>query len=258
MSGGEALHGAPATVLVTGATSGIGQALAQRYARPGRTLILQGRDAGRLEAVAAECTARGATAIPFAADLLALDRYTAGLAAIASERPIDLAIVNAGISSADRGAGESWKDIERVIDVNIRAAMATAATVVPAMRARGRGQIAFVSSLAAWHGLPLTPAYCASKAALKAYAEALRPSLAAHGIAVSVVLPGFVKTPMSDAFPGTKPFMISAEEAAARIERGLAANRARIAFPQPLAFGAWLLAVLPAPLSQRLVRRLGF
>jgi short-subunit dehydrogenase len=115
-----------------------------------------------------------------------------------------------------------------------------------------------VSSLAAWHGLPLTPAYCASKAALKAYAEALRPSLATHGIAVSVVLPGFVKTPMSDAFPGTRPFMITAEDAAERIERGLAANRARIAFPQPLAFGAWLLAVLPASVSQRLVRRVGF
>jgi short-subunit dehydrogenase len=244
----------PAIVLITGASAGIGRALALHYAQAGRTLVLHGRDESRLREVCGECEARGARVTPLPFDLADAEGFRNMLEGLAVTTPVDLAIVNAGTSHANRGEGESWEDIERVLDVNVRAALATVSALVPSMRQRRRGQIALISSLAAYHGLPLTPAYCASKAALKAYGEALRGWLAPEGIAVNVVLPGFVRTAMSDSFPGSKPFMISAQEAARRIEEGLARDRGRIAFPQPLAAGAWLLGALPAPLSQALAR----
>jgi short-subunit dehydrogenase len=126
------------------------------------------------------------------------------------------------------------------------------------MRRRGAGQIAIVSSLAAYFGLPITPIYCASKAAMKGYGEALRGWLAPQGIAVNVVMPGFVRTPMSERFPGPKPWLMSPERAATLIRCGLQRNRARIAFPRTLAFGMWCLSVLPAALSQWMVRVAGF
>jgi hypothetical protein len=115
------------------------------------------------------------------------------------------------------------------------------------MRARRSGQLALISSLAAYYGLPVTPSYCASKAALKAYGEAIRGWLASEGVRVSVVMPGYVESQMCREMPGPKPFLWSAERAAQHIRLGLARNRARISFPFPLNLGTWLLAVLPPP-----------
>jgi short-subunit dehydrogenase len=142
--------------------------------------------------------------------------------------------------------------------INALAAMATVAGLLPSMRRRGRGQIALISSLSAWYGLGLTPAYCASKAALKAYGEALGGWLAPHGIGVTVVLPGFVRSAMSDRFPGPRPFLITPDRAARCIRRGLERGRSRIAFPWPLALGMWCLAVLPSGLSRWILGRLGY
>lgn len=245
----------PRAILITGATGGIGAALAREYARPGRTLHLQGRRAGPLDALARECAAKGAhvkaKVLDFD-DLAALIGWVEGIAV-----EVDLALVNAGVTS-DMRAGEGWAEIDRVLQVNVRAALATAAALAPTMRRRGRGQIALMSSIAAWHGLPLTPAYSASKAALKAYGEALRGALAPEGVEVSVIMPGFVRTPMAEQFPGPKRFMLSPEDAAARIARGLARNQARIAFPFAPSFFMWTLAVLPAGAAQRLVRAFGY
>jgi short-subunit dehydrogenase len=126
------------------------------------------------------------------------------------------------------------------------------------MRRRGSGQIALVSSLAAYYGLPQTPTYCASKAALRAYGEALRLRLAPQGIAVSVVLPGFIDTSMTAGLKGPKPSLMSPERAAMLVRRGLERNRARIAFPRSLAWGLLWLSVLPPPLAERIMRTLGF
>lgn len=248
----------PAVVLVTGASGGLGGALALEYAETGRILILHGRDAGRLERLAAQCEARGAETMTLVLDLAEAGRAREALERLVAVTPVDLAIVNAGVAST-RGAGdEAWEDIERVLDVNVRGAIATVNALVPHMVGRGRGQIALVSSLSAYHGLAVSPAYCASKAALKAYGEAMRGWLAPRGVAVSVVLPGFVETPMSERFPAATPFMVTAGDAARRIRRGLARNRARIAFPQPLALASWLLAVLPASWAGRLARWSGY
>ncbi|MGA2189090.1 MAG: SDR family NAD(P)-dependent oxidoreductase [Steroidobacteraceae bacterium] len=250
----------PVTVLITGATGGIGGALARCYAGAGRTLILHGRDPTRLGAVARACESCGARVVCLAFDLCDAAGAESALRTLSEGYAIDLAIINAGVSRMI-GAGEeveSWEIAKAVLAVNLDGAIASIAGVLPEMRRRGHGQIAVISSLEAYFGLPVTPTYCASKAALKAYGEALRGWLAPQGIAVNVVLPGFVRTAMSDGFLGPKPWMLSPDRAALLIRRGLERNRARIAFPRVLAWGMWWLAVLPASWSQWLVRVLGY
>lgn len=250
----------PATVLITGATGGIGSALARRYAGIGRSLILHGRDRARLAALAEECTELGARVQTLTFDLRDAETAIEQLRAVSEPEPIDLAIVNAGVTQliGDGEQVESLAAAREVMAVNLDGALATVAGVLPAMRRRRSGQIALISSLAALHGLARTPMYCASKAALKAYGESLRLWLAPQGIAVSVVLAGFVRTPMTEQTRGPKPGIIDADRAALLIRRGLERNRARIAFPWWLASGLHGLSVLPPPLAERILRRLGF
>jgi len=193
-------------------------------------------------------------------DLRDADTVVRELRLVSQREPIDLAIVNAGVTRMI-GAGEeaeSWKVAREILAVNLEGALATVAGVLPEMRRRACGQIALMSSLAGLYGLPQTPTYSASKAALKAYGEALRAWLAPQGVAVSVLLPGFVQTPMTERFRGPKPATISAERAARVIRDGLERNRARIAFPRHLAWGMMWLSVLPPPLSQRIMSALGY
>jgi len=250
----------PSTVLITGASGGIGAALARSYAEPGRTLILHGRDHARLAAVMRECERQGAQVHGANFDLRDAEAAISALRTLSGRHVIDLAVVNAGVtrSIGDGLEAENWETARAVLSVNLDGAIATVAGVLPEMRRRGAGQIAIVSSLAAYFGLPVTPIYCASKAALKAYGEALRGWLAHRGVAVNVVLPGYVRTAMNEHDRGPQPLSMSPERAAILIRRGLERNRARIAFPLSLAWAMWFLSVLPAPLAQWMVRRAGF
>ena len=260
MSRPEPVWRNPATILITGATGGIGSALARSYAGPGRSLILHGRDRDRLAAISKECTERGARVQTLTFDLRNAETAVQQLRAASESEPIDLAIVNAGVTQLI-GEGEQVESLaaaREVLAVNLDGALATVAGVLPAMRGRRSGQIALVSSLAALHGLARTPMYCASKAGLKAYGESLRLWLAPQGIAVNVVLAGFVRTPMTDRTRGPKPGIIDADRAALLIRRGLERNRARIAFPWWLTSGLQTLSVLPPPISERILRALGF
>lgn len=247
-------------VLITGATGGIGGALAVAYAEPGVTLILQGRKADRLAELAAQCESLGARVLTQLLDVRDRVALTEWLRAVSAAEAPDLVIVNAGVNTniGPDGQGEPWDEVEALIQVNVLAAMATVDAVLPAMRARGHGQIALISSLAAWFGLPVTPSYCASKAAVKAYGEALRGWLAPEGIRVNVVMPGYVESAMCDAMPGPKPLLWSPERAARTIRRRLERNSARITFPFPLDWGSWWLTVLPAAISTRIVGWIGY
>lgn len=253
-------HLPPRCILITGATGGIGGALAPAYAAPGVTLILQGRRLERLEELAAQCRAAGARVLLHALDVQDLDALRRWISEVsASERP-DLIIVGAGVntSTGDQGEGEAWELSQALIEINVLAALATVQAALPAMRARQSGQIALFSSLAAWRGLPATPSYSASKAAIKAYGEAMRDLVAPDGVKINVIMPGYVESKMCFEMPGPKPLLWHPEKAARRIQRGLAANQARISFPFPLNLGCWALGVIPPRLSSIILRWLDY
>jgi short-subunit dehydrogenase len=246
----------PRSILITGASSGIGEALALGYAAAGMTLALSGRDTARLEGVATACRARGAevtAAIVDVTDQAALARW---LETSDDQRPLDLVIANAGISAGTADGTETRLQARAIFAVNLDGALNTVLPLVPRFTARRRGQFALMSSLASFRGFPGAPAYCASKAALRIWGEALRGDLAPQGVEVSVICPGFVVSRMTAQNKFPMPMLMPTERAAAIIQRGLARNRARIAFPFPMYAAAWLSGALPPGLTDPLFRGL--
>lgn len=244
----------PKHILITGASSGLGAELARTYAAPGATLALTGRDAARLEAVAEQCRAKGATVETAVLDVTEAAALEGWMLARDNALPIDLAIANAGISAGTGGDTEPVEQVRRIFAVNVDGVMNTVLPLIPRMQARKRGQIALMASLAGFRGFPGAPAYCGSKAAVKVYGEGLRGVLAGSGVEVSVICPGYVRTPMTDRNGFPMPFLMDADKAARLIRDRLAANRARIAFPWPMLAAVWLLQALPPGLIDPLMR----
>ncbi|WP_413121961.1 SDR family NAD(P)-dependent oxidoreductase [Burkholderia orbicola] len=250
----------PVHIVITGASAGLGRALALAYAQPGNVLGLVGRDCERIAETAVACRSRGAAVETAAIDVCDAAAIAAWLDDFDSLHPIDLLIANAGVASTIASASD-WEGLERtarVIDTNLYGTLNTVLPVIDRMRARRRGRVAMVSSIAALRGMAISPAYCASKSAIKAYGDSVRPLLARSGVGVTMILPGFVKTAMSDVFPGDKPFLQSAERAAAYIRRRLDAGHGEIAFPGLLAFGMRMLSILPAALADAILDRLSY
>lgn len=244
------------SILITGASSGIGAALARVYAAPGIRLALTGRDADRLAAVAAECRAAGATVATAVLDVADRAAMTAALTDFDATAPLDLVIANAGISAGTGGAAESDAQLRAITATNIDGVINTLVPLLPRLIARRHGQLALTSSLAGFRGVGGAPAYCASKAWVRVYGESLRTELADVGIGVSVICPGFVRSRITAVNRFPMPFLMDAARAAQIIQRGIARNRGRIAFPWPMVFATWLLASLPTRLTDPLIRRL--
>jgi NAD(P)-dependent dehydrogenase (short-subunit alcohol dehydrogenase family) len=234
----------PRHILITGASSGLGAALAQAYAAPGVTLSLHGRDESRLRLVAAQATRSGAVIATHTGSVTDAADLKAWIEARDTALPIDLIIANAGISGGT-SRGENADQVARIFATNVTGVFNTVQPALVLMRARKHGQIAIMSSLASFRGFAGAPAYCASKAAVRVYGEGLRGEFAPHGVEINVICPGFVKTPMTDANPFPMPFLMDVDRAVAIIRSELAHNRARIAFPWIIYMFVRLLAGLP-------------
>jgi short-subunit dehydrogenase len=247
----------PKTVLITGASSGIGGALALRFAAPGVTVALSGRDQARLEAVAGECRQHGAEVTTRQIDTRDRTGMAGWIGEVDRATPIDLVVANAGVMSGTPPLGlvEASDAAYNLIETNVLGVLNTVQPLLVPMMERRRGQIAIVSSLAAFVALPDSPSYCASKSAVLSYGLALRALLAKHGVDVSVICPGYITTPMSARENVNKPQEMPAEKAAEIIVRGLARNRAVIAFPRTLALLTQLNALLPDRLRRMFLPR---
>lgn len=227
------------SVLISGASSGIGRALARRLARPSQHLVLLGRNADRLSEISEECMSKGATAQTVAIDIRNRAPLSEILSRLDADRPVDLLIANAGILDGRHAnqAFESGSTARHVLETNLLATVDMVHVLLPGMVQRGKGHIVLVASLAAFVPLPDAPAYSASKAALLNYGIALRDSVAPAGVRVVVACPGFVSTAMAELHHGPRPGEISSDEAAIAILNGLRRNRSIIGFP---ARASWL------------------
>jgi short-subunit dehydrogenase len=241
-------------IVITGASSGIGEALALDYAARGVALALTGRDAVRLEAVAAACRTKGATVVADTIDVVEHEKLAAWLVAFDNAHPVDLLIANAGISiDKDNSSLDDFSVIRKTLDVNVGGVLNVVEPLLPRMMARKQGQIAIVSSLASFIGLPYSASYNASKAAVRVWGESIRYVLKKNGIGVSVVCPGFVVSRLTANAPFPMPFLMTAARASAIIRRGLARNHARIAFPLGTRVAVWFGQVLPGGWTARLL-----
>jgi NADP-dependent 3-hydroxy acid dehydrogenase YdfG len=246
----------PASILITGASSGLGAALARIYARPGALLFLSARSKERLDDVANDCRARGAVVERAVLDVTDRQAMADWILAADSASPLDLVIANAGISAGShKGEEENDEQTRAVFATNVDGVLNTLLPILPGMRRRKRGQVAIMSSLAGFRGMAQSPAYCASKAAERVLGEGLRLRLRPEGVRVSVICPGFVRTPLTDRNNFTMPFLMEVERAASIIKLGLALDRGRISFPGPLVFAVWLLSLLPHRFSDALLGR---
>jgi NADP-dependent 3-hydroxy acid dehydrogenase YdfG len=232
-------------VLITGAAGGIGTAVVRAYAAPGVQLFLGDLSEPRLAEVSAMARSLGATVAAAAVDVTDREAMAAWITGAEAARPLDLVISLAGISKGTVKREETPEQVRSVYAVNLDGMLNTIEPVLPRMRERRQGQIGLMSSLAGVRGFPVAPSYCATKAAIRVYAEGLRGRVQRENVGVSVIIPGFVKTSMTDSNPYPMPFRVNADQAAAIIKRGLARNQARIRFPRPMPALAYMLSVLP-------------
>jgi short-subunit dehydrogenase len=232
-------------VVVTGASSGIGEALARHYAGQGATLGLISRRPSSVQGQ------------NYCIDVT----DEAALAAAAQDfirrfGPPDLVIANAGIASGTAGADpRDIAKLRKILEVNVAGLAATLAAFAPAMREAGRGTLAGIASVAGFRGLAGNGAYCASKSAAITWLESLRAELYGSGISVVCVCPGYIDTPMTQVNRFHMPFLLSADEAARRIARAIAARRRLAVIPWQMALASVLLRAMPGWLYDRIASR---
>jgi short-subunit dehydrogenase len=235
-------------IWITGAGSGIGEALALRFATQGDFIHASGRDRHKLDRLVAKSSL--IQSLP-----LDITDHQAVMAAVQSLPEIDIAILNAGThmptpaTSFDRTA-------HRLIETNLMGTLSCVEAILPRMIQRGSGHLVLVASVAGYRGLPTAAGYCASKAGVIALAESLRLDLQGTGVRVTLVNPGFVDTPLTRKNDFAMPDIITADQAAQIILDGLKRNRFEIAFPTRFALGMKLLRIMPDFLYFPLVKRI--
>jgi short-subunit dehydrogenase len=232
--------------VVTGASSGIGRALARVLAAEGARVGLVARRREQLEALAEEVRAAGGTAAVAAADVADRGQVNAAVEEVRGRLgPVDLLIANAGVGAPTLIEPMNVGDVEKMLRVNVLGVVYAVEAVLPEMLRRGRGHVAGVSSLAAYKGLPGESGYCASKAAVNAFLEGLRIQLRGRGIAVTTICPGFVLTPMTEINDFHMPWLLQPDEAARRILRALHRRKKVYNFPWQMSLLMKVTAWLP-------------
>ena len=244
-------------VAITGATSGLGWELAKVYASKGNSLLLSGRDPDRLEEISMTCSELGADVVSNKIDVTDTQAMESWLTTADRESPIDVVIANAGLGGADvmvADHGESSQLARQIIEVNSIGVFNTVTPLIPKMAKRGAGHIVIIGSISALNGLPQSPVYCASKSALKVYADAIRRLLKPQGVQVTSVLPGFVDTPMSRSIGLPRPWLWTSEKAAMRIMRDVERGAAHCIFPWQFRFLIGLQNLLPTAIGDQVLR----
>ncbi|MEO9459461.1 MAG: SDR family NAD(P)-dependent oxidoreductase [Lentilitoribacter sp.] len=227
-------------IVISGASSGIGAELAIQLSTKGVFLCLLGRDEMRLLEIAQKCRANGAETSTHMIDVRNDQEMKDLLLALDDQHSFDLVIASAGV-------GRQYEDtdfIRLTTEINVFGVLNMVEPLMPKLKERNRGQVAVLSSLAGFRTFGRPAGYSASKAWVRLYGEALRGQYAKYGVGVSVVCPGFVKTPMVQNAPKNMSVM-PVEEAAAKIVHGLKCNKGRIIFPWHQAFFIWLISTLP-------------
>jgi NAD(P)-dependent dehydrogenase (short-subunit alcohol dehydrogenase family) len=248
------------SVLITGASSGIGAALALELAAPGVTLHLSGRDADRLAATSGACRARGATIQDTVLDVRDASAMAAWVAGCGS---LDLAVANAGISAgAGQKAPETPEQTRAIFATNLDGVLNTVLPAIDLVRAQPvgsdgwRGRIVVIASIAAFVAGAAAPAYCASKAAADAWTVATAVALRRERIAMTSVCPGYIRTAMTARNRFPMPGLMDADQAARLILRGVAAARIRVVFPWYMGAAARFGALVPPRLVGMFMKRL--
>jgi short-subunit dehydrogenase len=245
------------SVFLTGASSGIGEAFARHYAGAGAVLGLVARRSERLAALRAALLASAGAAgriETYGADVRDAAALQAAAAAFLARHGVpDVVIANAGVSHGTLSEhAEDTAVFEEIVDINLTGIVRTFHPFIGPMRAAGRGTLVGIASVAGVRGLPGAGAYSASKAAAIAYLESLRVELCGTGVSVVTLLPGYIRTPMTDRNPYRMPFLLEADDAVVRMARLIAARRAFAVVPWQMAIVARLMRLLPAGVFDRL------
>lgn len=244
----------PKSVLITGASGGIGSALARAYARPGRHLFLGDVNREKLDQLCDACNESGAVAAGRVVDVTDRDDMKSWIEEADGTAALDLVIANAGISHGNLNHEETEEQTRAVFAVNLDGTLNTILPVLPPMRSRKRGQVAIMGSLACVRGFPHSPSYCASKAAIRVFGQGLRARVAREGVSVCVIIPAFVRTPMTDANLYGMPWRIEADEAARIIQRKLSQDKPEFVFPRPYPLAAWIASAMPSSVMSFVTR----
>jgi hypothetical protein len=242
-------------VFITGASSGIGQALALRFAKAGWRLALVARRAEAIEQWARSVSLPEGRWAVYGADVQAIDSIVAaGAACIAAQGVPDVVIANAGISvGMDTAHRQDLEVMRETLATNVAGVAATFHPFLAAMRQRGSGTLVAVASMAAIRGLPGHGAYCASKSAVVAYCESLRGECRGSGVSVVTILPGYIATPLTARNPYSMPFLMSAEAFADQAYDAIVARASWKIIPWQMALVAKLMRLLPNALYDRAV-----
>ena len=244
-------------IWITGASSGLGKELARQYALLGHRVCTSARNAALLDELAASCSGMTGSIHAFPLDVTDTDQVTGCFERICETIGMpDICVLNAGTHTANSAGQFDANVFRRLMDINYMGTVNCLQVIVPAYVSQGNGQIAVVSSVAGYQGLPNASAYGASKAALINMCEALQPELAEAGVKLQLINPGFVRTPLTDLNEFPMPFLLEVDKAAARIVKGLQGNSFEITFPRRFTWLLKTLKLLPYAVYLRLTRKL--